>query len=211
MKNLLILSFLSVCFFAESQCCPYIDSIEVIPASPTTTDNIKIVTTVTTASLGQFIYSTHAVNGNNIQINACYFTGMLPATQTYYDTLVIGTLPAGNYNVDLTAYNAYDTICSYADSTTSMVNFTVTEPTNSILNPTMEIGQLYPNPTTGSFTIRLPEGIKATDICIRTISGRIVHEGVFTKEMSVNFDSGMYLIEFRQNESILGYHRLLID
>ncbi len=202
---------MSVCFFFFSQCCPYIDSIELIPASPTTTDNIKIVTTVTTANQGQFIYSTHVVNGNSIQINACYFSGMLPATQTYYDTLDIGTLAAGNYSVDLTAYNAYDTICSYADSTTSTANFTVTEQTNAISNPTMEIGQLYPNPTTGSFTMKLPENNKATHIRIRTISGKIVHDGIFKEEMSVNFESGMYLIEFLQNKLSLGYQRLLID
>jgi uncharacterized protein YqkB len=210
MKYLMILSFLSVCYTAESQCCPYINNIEVIPAAPATIDHVKIVTTVTTPNQGAFLNSTHSISGNTINIEACYYNGLLTATQTFYDTLDVGLLNSGIFTVNLTAYESTDTVCNYTDSSTSVVNFTVIEQTNQVDPISYDIGEIYPNPTSGSFTIELPKEIKATHVCIRTISGRLVYQGAFTNEMSVDFNAGMYLIQLLQDNTILWYHRLLI-
>ncbi len=210
MKYLLILSFLSICYIAESQCCPYINNIEIIPAAPTTIDNVKIVTTVTTPNQGAFLYSMHSINGNTIDIEACYFSGLLTATQTFYDTLDIGLLGAGNYTVDLTAYQSLDTICDYEDTTTSMMNFTVIEHIVGTPSVKFNLGKLYPNPTSGSFNLRLPDGIIATDFYVHSISGEVVYHGVYAEEISVNLESGIYLIQLVNDTTILGYHRILI-
>lgn len=210
MKFLFTFCFLSLCFIAESQCCPYINSIEIIPASPTTTDNIKVVTTVTTPNQGAFIYSTHTVNGNTIDIEACYYSGLLTSPQTFYDTLNIGLLSAGTYTVDLTAYQSFDTICNYTDTNTSVMNFTVIDQISEISSINNNIGQLYPNPSSGPFTIELPDGVIATNLCIQSITGEVVHQGVFTNELSVNLEPGIYLVQLFHNQTILGYHRLLI-
>jgi len=99
MKSLLILILLSLSFTATSQCCPYINNVEIIPGSPTTADSVKIVTTVTTLNQGMFLnssWSFNGITGTNIAIEACYYNGFLTATQTYYDTLEIGVLGGGN-------------------------------------------------------------------------------------------------------------------
>lgn len=210
MKYLLIFSFLSMCYFGESQCCPHINNIEVIPTSPTVTDAIKIVTTVTTLYQGDFLQSSHSINGNNINIEACYYSGLLTATQTYYDTLDIGPLTAGTYTIDFIAHESSDTICNYADSSNSVMNFTVTDETNEVIPIGSEIGHIYPNPTSGSFIFELPDDFDVTSICIKTISGKIVHRGVYSKEIHVDIESGMYLIELLQNSRTLGHQRLLI-
>ncbi len=210
MKFLFTFCFLSLCFIAESQCCPYINSIEIIPASPTTADNIKVVTTVTTPNQGTFINSTHTVNGNTIDIEACYYSGLLTSLQTFYDTLNIGLLSAGIYTVNLTAYESFDTICNYTDTSTSVMNFTVIDQISEISSINNNIGQLYPNPTSGSFIIELPDEVIATNLCIQSITGEVVHQGVFTNELSVNLESGIYLVQLFHNQTILGYHRILI-
>lgn len=211
MNYFLTLSFVISGLMAESQCCPYMNGIEVIPAVPSTTDNVKIVTTVTTPNQGAYISSSFVVNGNTIHIDACYFSGFLTATQTYYDTLVIGMLNAGVYTIDLTAYQSTDLICDFADTNTASATFTVLDQTNEITPIEHQIGRIYPNPTSGSFVLELPDETMITQIRIRTISGKLVYQEPYTKEISADFESGMYIIELMQNSSILGFHRLMID
>ena len=211
MKYILALCLLSLSFTSESQCCPYINGVEIIPSAPTSTDIVKIATTVTTANQGAFLYSTHAVNGTTIDIEACYFSGMLPATQTYYDTLEIGVLSEGNYTVNFVAYQSSDTTCNYTDSTASNISFTVSDSTANIKPIKQQVGKLYPNPSNGVFTIELPQGVHATDIRILSISGEIIDRMSFTEEQHLNLEAGMYLIEFLDNDESIGYQRLLID
>jgi hypothetical protein len=56
MKNLattLLICLLTVAHsYSQTDCCPDINSITIIPANPTTTDTIKIVTSTTTPNLG---------------------------------------------------------------------------------------------------------------------------------------------------------------
>lgn len=211
MKYILALCLFSLSFTSESQCCPYINSVEIIPSAPTSTDIVKIATTVTTANQGALLYSMHTVNGNTINIEACYFSGMLPATQTYYDTLEIGVLSDGNYTVDFVAYESSDTTCNYTDSTTLDTSFTVSDSTANIKPIKQQIGKLYPNPSNGVFTIELPQGTRATEIRILSISGEIIDRKSFTEEQQLNLDAGMYLIEFLDNDVLIGYQRLLIE
>jgi len=198
-------------FTSTSQCCPYIDNIEVIPTSPTIADNIKIATTVTTANQGMLLYSTHTMNGNTIHIEACYYSGLLPATQTYLDTLTIGMLSAGNYTIDFVAYVGADTICTYIDSNMMTSNFTVTEVSAGAQPITQQIGKLYPNPSNGLFTVKLPQELQATHIRILTVSGELVEQMSFTEQVNLNLATGMYLIEFLENDRSLGYQRFLIE
>lgn len=210
MKLLFTLTLALLPIITNAQCCPYINSIEVIPAAPTSSDIVKIVTSVTTPNQGEIIYSTHTVNGNTINIEACYYSGLLTATQTFYDTLSIGLLNAGNYTVNLTAYQSFDTICNYIDTNTSTMNFTVIDHISEVSPINNIIGQLYPNPTSGSFTIELPDGITATSFRIQSITGEVVRQGAFSNKVSVNLESGIYLIQLFQDKTILGYHRILI-
>lgn len=212
MKILLILSLVSLSFNAASQCCPYINNIEVIPGSPTTADSINIVTTVTTPNQGMFLYSSHSVNGSVIEIEACYYSGLFKATQTFYDTLNIGFLSAGNYTVEFTAYESIDTAaCTFTDTMTLDTTFTVTSTPAGLGSISKELGKLYPNPSNGSFTIELPEEIQATNIQIRSISGEVLKQMEFSERIDLNLAAGMYLIEFLEKDIRIGYKRFMIN
>lgn len=212
MKYFLILSLISLSFNAVSQCCPYIDNIEVIPASPTTSDDIKIVTTVTTPTIGKFLSSSYSINGNTITIEACYFSGGLNALDTHYDTLNIGTLNADAYTIDFTAHLSLDTTnCTYTDSSNSGLGFMVSENQASINTISQQIGKLFPNPSNGSFAIELPDGVQATHVRIRSISGEVIEQMDFSEQINLHVESGMYLIQFLEGDSIIGYQRLVIQ
>ncbi|MFK7787430.1 MAG: T9SS type A sorting domain-containing protein, partial [Crocinitomicaceae bacterium] len=167
---------------------------------------------VTTPNQGMFLYSSHSISGNVIEIEACYFSGVLTATQTFYDTLNIGFLNAGNHSVELTAHQSGDTaVCTFSDTMTMNSSFTVLE-NPAHLNPlSKKIGKVYPNPSNGSFNIELPNEIQATNIQIRAISGEIIKKTEFREQIDLNVDSGMYLIEFLEGDSTLGYQRLVIQ
>lgn len=210
MKTLLILSFISASFFASSQCCPYIDTVEVLPTSPTATDVVKIATTVTTPNLGSFISSSHSVNGNVIEVEACYMSGLLPATQTFHDTLTIGVLPAGNYTVNFTAFHSYDTICTYEDSTMTTLDFVVTGDPANLISLNEEVGKIYPNPNKGIFSIELPDHLKPNEIEIISVSGKIVYQEVFSNEMNLILESGIYFVRFFEKDRLIGHQRLII-
>jgi hypothetical protein len=210
MKYLLILSLISFSFTVKSQCCPYVNGIEVIPSTPSSSDIVKIATTVTTPNQGSFIYSSHSVSGNTIDIEACYYSGLLTATQTFYDTLEIGVLSPGTYTVDFTAYQASDTICNYTDTMTTTSSFVVIESTGGLNPISNQLGKIYPNPSSGFFRIELPNELNVTHVRVHSLSGKIVHQGVFQEEMNLNLDSGTYFIELLEMEATIGYHRLSI-
>ncbi|MDG1331003.1 MAG: T9SS type A sorting domain-containing protein [Crocinitomicaceae bacterium] len=211
MKLFFMLALALSPFLSFGQCCPDINSVEVIPSSPTTTDNVKIVTTVTTPNQGMFLQSSHAVNGSNINAEACYYNGLLTATQTFFDTLDIGILSAGNYTVDFAAYQASDTICNYTDTMTSVSSFTVTEQTNALTTIIEKISLIYPNPSSGKFTIELSDQMNASHVRIHSISGKVVHFGIFKKEMNLALETGSYFLELLENGLTVGHHQLLIE
>lgn len=117
----------------NAQCCPYINSVQVLPSNPSTTDTVRVVMNVTTPSQGSFLGANHSITGNQINLQACYYAGMLPALQTYIDTVVIGVLPSGTYSLNFTARQSIDhLVCSPMDSTQLNQSFTVsggTQPT----------------------------------------------------------------------------------
>ncbi len=212
MKYFVLALLIIQSFQGISQCCPYINGIEVIPVNPTTTDNIKIVTTVTTPNLGQFISSSYSISNDTIFVEACYFSGFLTAVQTYTDTLTIGTLPAGNHVVHLTAFQSNDTVCTYSDTNMSTLNFFVNGGgIGSMPENFSKVGVLYPYLSDGNFTIMLPSEIKATHIQLFDVSGKRVIVLPFSNQFSIDLASGSYFIHVFDDGNYLGMHRLIIQ
>ncbi len=199
-------------FQGISQCCPYINGIEVIPATPTTTDNIKIVTTVATPNLGQFISSSFTIANDTIFIEACYYSGLATAIQVYTDTLTVGTLPAGNHVVHFTAYQSSDTsLCTYSDTSSSTFNFYVNGGIiGSVPESTSNAGVLYPYPSDGNFSIVLPNEMTATHIQLFDLSGKLMTQLPFTGQFSMLLAAGSYYIRVFNDDTLLGVHRLSI-
>lgn len=211
MKTFFTLILVLAPIFVGAQCCPYVNNIEIIPAVPTSLDDVKIVTTVTTPNQGMFLSSNHTINGNTINIEACYFSGMLTATQTYYDTLDIGVLSPGIIDINFVAYQSTDTAtCNYMDTMSMQESFTVLDNTNSLSDVESEVGRIYPNPNHGTFSIELPNHLTATHVQITDLSGKILQRMPFSDQIEANVQSGIYLIELFENEKILGYQRMIV-
>lgn len=139
MKSLFFSFFLLFCLgfswlkpLNAQNCCPYIDAISLLPANPSDTDFVKLAVQVTTSSMGNFINSNVSFpTANNIEVNLCYFGGMLPALQTYNDTLSFGVLAAGTYNLQLIARQTPDqNDCNLGFVNDSSITFSVSTVTS---------------------------------------------------------------------------------
>jgi hypothetical protein len=147
LKTTLFLAIMaSVSLQSQAQCCPYVDPIEIIPASPHATDSIYVITNVTTPNAGSYLGYEIFAGDATIRIEACYYSGMLTMLQTYIDTINIGVHPAGTYNIVFVAYQSdNDETCNRLDSNEVTGSFTVTE-NLALEQETKPAFQVYPNP-----------------------------------------------------------------
>lgn len=87
-----------------------INAINVIPPNPTTAELVKIATTTTTNYAGVPYANSYSLSQDTVYINRCYHITSEPLNTSYFDTLSIGSLLAGNY------YLAYEARASYMDN-----------------------------------------------------------------------------------------------
>jgi len=181
MKSILFCS-ISLCFFpftqkVMGQCCPYMNSILVKPASPTVNDQIKIYTQVTTPSLGNKISSFHFVRNDTIFLKSCYYAGLIDMPQVFLDTFTIGTLGAGKYIIHFRANQSYESdTCEFVKFNTKADSMVVNK-LNSVINFINNNISIFPNPAKGQQTITIktskPEML---NIKLYDISGRLIRE-----------------------------------
>lgn len=89
---------------AAAQTYFYIDEIVVVPASPTTSDNVSIQLSGNLSSSGSYIVSADAqVNGSIVALTViAASTGGLTVLVPHAETVSIGQLPAGDYTIAFT-------------------------------------------------------------------------------------------------------------
>jgi hypothetical protein len=142
-----ILVIFTITINAQTSCCPYVMPLQILPINPNPTDDILVAIDVTTPSLGNKIYITSQINGNQILIKGCYFSGMSTALQTYLDTINLGKLPANTYYIKFTAAqsNSPNECDSSSLQQTIFDTFIVSKP-QPISNINKEFISVYPNP-----------------------------------------------------------------
>ena len=144
---------------AQTPCCPYIDSIQISPATPTDQDTVMIMTRSTTPCLGHRIYYAHSVVNDTIYLDGCFFSGLLTAIQSFYDTTRVGPLPAGTWHIHYTGRISNDVSrCEMQQYQTMATTFTVTG-TSTATNHSgaaKTSWHLFPNPTDGLITLHSP-------------------------------------------------------
>lgn len=110
MRTLILAALLGCCGQLIGQTYFYIDAIEVQPATPTTSDDISLDLVGGLSSTGAYIVSSSAqVLGNQVVItieaaDPGGFTVIVPHTES----VELGLLPAGTYNVSFNAVNVAD-------------------------------------------------------------------------------------------------------
>jgi hypothetical protein len=84
---------------AFGQCCPYMKPVQVLPANPTATDDVRLVFQASTGGLGVQVNAGMVRVGNAFTYTGCYYNGILTVPKSYTDTVRIGQLSPGSYTV----------------------------------------------------------------------------------------------------------------
>lgn len=174
MKTNLLSMWMLLCVFVIKAQQPFVATPTVMPQNPSSTSIIKVLTKVTTANQGIIVdNNTFTVSGLQIRIKGCFWQGMLTATQDYIDTLTIGQLPAGNYQIIQKAFlSTTQQHCSIIDSNTVSLPIQVSQVTSNTKIGAIEKMSLYPNPCLNKIIL---EGIKDDyELSIFSNSGALV-------------------------------------
>lgn len=149
---------------------PTIDSLRIIPTNPTTNDTVQLISYTTFAYSGCSLGSSSvSIIGTNITVHTSYNTGIGPAFCNSIDTLVIGKLYAGTY--ELTCHLADTAPPTTYDIDTIIFTIQQASGFQFIDNLSQEI-KVYPNPAITEFTIELKTFLADNDIDIISVLGQ---------------------------------------
>jgi hypothetical protein len=187
-------------FNAQTNCCPYISPIEIIPTQPTTSDSVRIVTQTTTPGYGQEISYSFSMQGNLIQLNGCFADGMLTVPRTFLDTTMLGPLQGGFYTVNyLGTISSNDTVCVPVDSNSVTLNFEVVN-LASIANEGLPSNDfsIAPNPVVDEFSVISRKSVGKLELTLTNALGQVCYYTTLNAGASVDirsFPAGMYWIK----------------
>ena len=94
----------------------WINSVQVLPASPTPGTPVKVVVKVSTSNGGRLLSSSWARTNDTLRITNCYLCNPTAVVPTYIDTIKVGLLPAGRFTVKFTAQASPYPDCSLAST-----------------------------------------------------------------------------------------------
>jgi hypothetical protein len=213
LATLLLIFFLTGNLKAQP---PTIDSLKIIPANPTANDIVKIIA-FTSWYINPCTLTSYSLNDTNNQITVIAIHSgagiFMPCSSI--DTLTIGVLNAGNYEL---TYNLADTFWTVIYDIDTII-FTVQQASGlqQIDNSDQRI-KVYPNPFSTSTTIFIDDKLLTSTIEIRMydIFGREIKRMTKTKNKEItitkdNLTGGLYFIKIMQNDKIIDSKKIIID
>ena len=205
MKTPLYIIIMMIVFFPKSGnsqtgCCPYLQKIKTIPNYPTIFDSVKIIVEAVTPDLGGKIGISFNRTNDTINIEGCYYDGVLTQPLEIIDTLNVGKLPLGTYMVNFTGYlsNRNDS-CVHTTNKFISDSFKVSETNGANYLPENEF-TLSPNPATTILHITTTE--KNYQAEIYDLTGRTYPTIPSKDQIDVsNLPLGIYLLRLKNEKS----------
>lgn len=188
-----------------------ITSVQIIPANPTDADNVKAVVEVMLGSSPCTLDNTVSnVNGNTIELSNYYCEGMLAMICNRTDTITLGTLAAGIYNLNVnisTGCGPYTPVDSALSNGFTVSVFSSIKSENEIQNIA-----IFPNPTyDGAFIINSSTNTSYQIKCYNSLG-----EEVFSLPNAVNLQrlqlpavSGFYFITAQDSNGNVSRFKLV--
>jgi len=182
------------------------------PPAPTTTDVVKVYVDLMFTTMGCAVDNQgHSTGGTTTSAYAHHCVGMLSAICTTIDTFNLGMLPAGSHVFDMTLSSGFGgPPCSPGIVPDDQRNttFMVTTATGIQSGVESQEIELFPNPSTGIFTLACPLW-EASDggINILNILGEIIYSteliSAKTEINLTNFQNGIYFIQIQTEGSTI--------
>ena len=198
--HLLLLGlFLLTAFGSRSQ---EIDSLKIIPVSPTSSENIQVIAYTEHPNMSCTLFnSTVNTSNDTIYVSAFHSIGMLPAMCNSTDTITIGNLMSGNY---VLIYNVTDTVLPNPGDTDTLL-FSIQgflETRDYIKNELLT----YPNPATEYIQFGIDHGLPingSIDI-YSAVGEKVISNSIrynYTTLYIGNLKAGVYFIHYTSENS----------
>jgi len=202
MKNNLILFFLlsSNLLFAQFG---QITNVQIIPANPTDADQIKAVVEVMLVTSSCTLDNhTSSINGNTIELQAYYCGGMLQTICGRTDTINLGVLAAGMYNLNV---NMWTGCGPYTPVDSALSNgFVVSVFSGSTAVEKESIFSLFSNPT-NKLVVNLKSNLTNSYhiTCFNSLGHEAFEMTNLTGNQSINLpkEKGTYFIKITNHQN----------
>ncbi|MFT4601479.1 MAG: hypothetical protein ACI857_001659 [Arenicella sp.] len=188
-----------------------INSFEIIPANPTTEDTVKLAYDIWTSSGAVYQYDTVIVNGFTIDVSSCIHLGLTTEGLYFIDTIVIGVLPQGNYNINYSCYFDGAGDCSSPDFTASdSSNFNASAPLN-LASQNQEKWSIWFDGSHLNFE-GVEIGLQDNLVYLIDASGRIILKTEFqTNRLAIpQLERGVYQVVVVNSNELLHLQKILI-
>ena len=207
MKKTLLIQLITICsmFFANQICAQtklnHIDSLKIIPTSPTTNDEIKIIYYNTFFSSPNWFQDFEInIQDGQIEITLRYRFGISSAFSRSVDTISIGCLPPNSYSLK-TIFKLYSTENISIDD--YIATFTVEEHVDIAEMMEDNFIGIFPNPFNSKININTDLNIEKVEIY--SLDGkRIALDNKYKKGMKQidlsYLKSGVYFIALTDEE-----------
>lgn len=178
--------------------------------SPTSDDAIVNVNmNVFTHTDSEFINEEHAITGNIITMDVCYYVTGFQFSNNYQHTFPV-TVPSDNdYTIIINLYRSEtEDVCDYTEITdTATLDFTI--PLTSIVSLSVsEFEQLenqimvYPNPVNNSLSFSTSESLNINSIELYSVLGKKINAEYdeFNRINVSNLNIGIYFVIFHTDK-----------
>jgi hypothetical protein len=184
-------------FFISAQ-LPTIHSPTIIPAKPTGSSQVKIVTHLETPNSAFLVDKQFTVTApsQSVKLHLCYADGMSTVISHHIDTFAVGQMPQGIYLVQLNAYmSGAGQHCARVDSNFATFTFTVGGTVGLGERNTANKFKIFPNPAHDYINI---EPATSTTVRIFSLLGQVVLAGESSPSGTISVQglpAGIYLLE----------------
>ncbi|CAN5446983.1 hypothetical protein BH10BAC1_BH10BAC1_06880 [soil metagenome] len=221
MKKLYTL-FIAILFTGNSFAQGQIMSFIVSPASPTTTDFVKVYVTVQFGSGGCTVSNQGSGTTGSVSTGyALHCLGMLSMICATVDSFNLGYLPAGPHVFNFTLSSGFGgPPCSpgFAPDDIDSVNFVVAGPTGISSIANNKLVSISPNPMHSSAIFKIDASIKLKNATLKIVdvTGRTVKiiEGIEINEIEINrneINNGIYFYSLIEAEQVISKGKLVIE
>lgn len=180
-----------------------VTAVQIIPANPTDADQIKAVVEVMLGSSPCTLDNAVSnLNGNSIELNNYYCEGMLTMICSRTDTINLGTLPAGIYNLDVNIatgcgpYTPVDSALSNGFIVSLFSEIAAIKRENKF--------SLFPNPTYHSMVnLQSYSSNPYSIICYNSVGQELFEMSNLTGNQVVNLpkEKGIYFIKITDQQN----------
>jgi hypothetical protein len=192
------------------------DNVTILPYHYTLNDTLKVVIPFHTSSASVELWRNVNIHTDQITISACYLDLAFAVVTNYLDTIVLGILPEGCYNLTLNAYCSHDTICTYADTTTLTQQFCNPDTITSINKMNMgNFFEISPNPFTQSTQITLPQTYHNIVLAVCDIQGKLLAQQQYKdcSQIQLNrnqLSNGLYFLKLTLDDKEVETGKIVI-